>query len=564
MPDFTTRTSQTHPLRIDEVSIDGILGQIGITFCPGKSHKNAISGTWDRDLDTDIDVVRAWGATIWVNLLTWEEMGQLGVSDLGMVVGAPRVGFRYYLLPIEDGGVPDADFERKWEAAGREIREDILRGGKVLIHCKGGLGRSGTIAARLLVELGAKPSEAIRRVREARPGAIENALQESHVRSIKPKTRSVAEIRRVPSDPWLRSRFRGCLLGGAAGDALGAPVEFMKLDQIRARFGPEGIRSLSPAYGRLGTITDDTQMTLFTAEGFLRGFVRQKSRGLASLEGMIAHAYQRWLKTQGVRPSQDFDIDSGWLIRAKDLHARRAPGNTCLSALKETKTLGDPASNDSKGCGGVMRVAPIGMGSFLLDGDPDAATDFAFSHGVGVAALTHGHPSGKLPAGALSALIVLVLNKVPLKDALGRVSSILEKQSGHEETLKAIRNAMALASARPGSVEAIREVGEGWTAEEALAIAIYCTLSAEDFESGVILAVNHDGDSDSTGAITGNILGALHGVEAIPQRWLETLELRAVIEELADDLATFVEWDVGEYSQDKDEATYYWNRYPGM
>jgi ADP-ribosylglycohydrolase/protein-tyrosine phosphatase len=561
--ELQVRTSRTHPLRIDEVRVDGILGAIGITFCPGKVQKDALSGSWKRDLRADLEIIRAWGASTWVNLLTTEEMDQLGVRDLRDTLEATGSRIRYCHLPIEDAGVPDANFEKQWESAGRYIREDILQGGKVLIHCKGGLGRSGTIAARLLVEVSVKPEEAIRKVRQARPGAIENSLQESHVRSIKRKVRPPADIRRVPSDPWVRSRFRGCLLGGAIGDSLGAPVEFMKLKEIREQYGPKGIRSLSSAYGRLGAITDDTQMSLFTAEGFLRGYVRFRSKGIASLTGTTAYAYQRWLKTQGHRPSCDHSVDSGWLIRNRELHARRAPGNTCLSALMETKDPGDPARNDSKGCGGVMRVAPLGMGFFLMNGDADEAVKNAFSEAVAVAALTHGHPSGQLPAGVLSALIVLILHKVPLTNALGRVCRILKRYPGHEETLESIKAAIALSRTDPGRVEAIRELGEGWTAEEALAIATYCVLSSSDLESGVILAVNHDGDSDSTGAIAGNILGAIHGVESIPERWLDPLELRHVIEEMADDLSTFVDWDVGEYSRDQDEATYYWNRFPG-
>ena len=183
--DSLIRTSQSDPLRIDDVSIEGNSGLIGLTFCPGKIQKGALSGPWERDLKEDLEVIRAWGAATWVNLLTRDEMVRLGVGDMKEVVENSRADIRYFHLPIEDTSVPDPQFEEQWEDAGREIRDDLINGRKVLIHCKGGLGRTGTIAARLLVELGVEPDAAIGRVREARPGAIENALQESHVRSVR-------------------------------------------------------------------------------------------------------------------------------------------------------------------------------------------------------------------------------------------------------------------------------------------------------------------------------------------------------------------------------------------
>lgn len=179
------RTSRTDPLKIDEVAVDGTAGRIGLTFCPGKVQKSALSGPWERDLKEDLEVVRSWGAASWVNLLTGDEMARLGVGDMKDVVERLGGGIRYFHLPIEDTRVPDPRFEERWEDAGREIRDALISGGKVLFHCKGGLGRTGTIAARLLVELGADPEDAIRRVRHARPGAIENDLQESHVRSVR-------------------------------------------------------------------------------------------------------------------------------------------------------------------------------------------------------------------------------------------------------------------------------------------------------------------------------------------------------------------------------------------
>lgn len=173
-------TSHTHPLRIDDVDIPGIPGMIGITLCPGKIQSASVSGAWERDLRIDIQTVKSWDATVWLNLLTTKEMLDLRVEDLEVAVKGS--GIRYYRLPIEDSDVPDATFEETWKTAGAQFREVLFRGGKILIHCKGGLGRSGMIAARLLVELGAAtPEEAIRQVRASRPGAIETRAQEQHV-----------------------------------------------------------------------------------------------------------------------------------------------------------------------------------------------------------------------------------------------------------------------------------------------------------------------------------------------------------------------------------------------
>lgn len=177
-------TSSNHPLRIDTVDIPRIPGTIGITLCPGKVQSGAASGSWERNLAIDIQAVKAWGGYTLLNLLTTTEMLDLKVGNLEIAVKGS--GIRYYRLPIEDGGVPDVTFEKSWDTDGAQLREELLRGGKILIHCKGGLGRSGMIAARLIVELGvATPEEAIRRVRASRPGAIETRAQEKHVLATK-------------------------------------------------------------------------------------------------------------------------------------------------------------------------------------------------------------------------------------------------------------------------------------------------------------------------------------------------------------------------------------------
>lgn len=371
---------------------------------------------------------------------------------------------------------------------------------------------------------------------------------------------------RIPADSRRRSSYRGCLIGGAVGDALGAPVEFMHISDIHKRFGISGIRDYVSAYGRIGAITDDTQMTLYTAEGLLRAHVRSVLRGIGGAESAVtAHAYLRWLATQGVRsPLLDANQPDGWLSTHRDLYHRRAPGNTCLSALERMQALGSVARNDSKGCGGVMRAAPAGMlmAHWLAGPDRQHAVGETFRIGCDIAAITHGHPTGYLTAGVLALLVGLVLAGQPLPIALAAACDELQRHTGHDETLRALGQAQKFAAHRPNDVHAVRDLGDGWVAEEALAIGLYCALQARDFESAMVLAVNHSGDSDSTGSIAGNLLGASLGIEAIPGRWVEPLELREVIEAVADDLATAHEWQIGLH-QPSPEEEFYWDRYPG-
>jgi len=173
------KTSDTDPLRIDEVADDGCGGALGLTFCPGKVQPDAMSGPWARDLAKDLQAVRDWGASALVNLLEVHEMRELQVPHLAEAIGT---SLAYFHLPIRDADIPGPDFERSWKTVGAELRRRLLDGEKILIHCKGGLGRTGTVAARLLVELGLEPEEAIRRIRRARPGSFEREAQEDYVR----------------------------------------------------------------------------------------------------------------------------------------------------------------------------------------------------------------------------------------------------------------------------------------------------------------------------------------------------------------------------------------------
>ena len=299
---------------------------------------------------------------------------------------------------------------------------------------------------------------------------------------------------RIPTNGVIRDRFRGCLLGGAVGDALGAPVEFMKLSEIRQRFGEAGIQDYSPIYGRLGAITDDTQLTLFTAEGMLRAYVRTCMRGIGPVFASVtARAYLRWLRTQDESNALQSDNPSGWLIGHRELFSRRAPGRTCIAGLQAMKRPGDKAKNDSKGCGGVMRVAPVGMFFARCMGDArEKMIEEAFDTAFDLAALTHGHPTGQLTAGVFATVVALVLHDMSLTEAIEQAKGQLCKRKNHKETLVAIEHAEILAQSKPGLADVLEEMGAGWVAEEALAISLYSALSAQDFESGVVLAAYSD------------------------------------------------------------------------
>ncbi len=370
-------------------------------------------------------------------------------------------------------------------------------------------------------------------------------------------------------------RFRGCLMGGAIGDALGAPVEFMSRDQILKSFGPEGITDFATAYGQLGAVTDDTQMSLFTGEGLLRAFVRTELRGIGPVYApVVDYAYARWLITQGEAPGfgpATITQRSGWLAAHSALFSRRAPGATCLSSLRERDRAGVPAQNNSKGCGGVMRVAPVGLFCAAQTDEYGPERDArTFQLGCELAGLTHGHVTGQLPAGYLAVLIAVLAAAGSWEDATDRAWTQLVRAPLHEETSQLVGRALQGAGSQGGSWEFLASLGEGWIAEEALAMSLYCAASGmhtdiqidDAVEAALLLAVNHDGDSDSTGSITGNILGAIVGEGGLPSRWRAAVELGPVVQELAEDLATWPVWQVGGYD-DSEESSYWSSRSPG-
>lgn len=343
----------------------------------------------------------------------------------------------------------------------------------------------------------------------------------------------------------LQDRIRGSLIGGAIGDALGYPIEFIySFEGIQARYGERGITRLDTKQFWLddeeqngkAVVSDDTQMTLFTANGILNA-KRQK----IGMKYGICLAYIEWYLTQIGKMSGKYK--DCWIGSLPELNKRRAPGNTCMTSLNDIYRGKDPINN-SKGCGGVMRIAPIPLYA-TIDNRMDIIE--ADKLAGDVAEITHQHPLGYIPAALMSHIIYrLALDKNPTKDSLieyilegmGKVDDLYPQH--HLENLEMMgmaRVAIDLSANDHSDLQNIGTLGGGWVGDEALAIALYCAIRHfNNFEQAMIAAVNHGGDSDSTGAVTGNILGAAVGYETIPQSFKDDLELHDVILHMADDL----------------------------
>jgi ADP-ribosylglycohydrolase len=331
-----------------------------------------------------------------------------------------------------------------------------------------------------------------------------------------------------------RSRVRGCLLGGAIGDALGAGVDTLTPDEIRAAHGGvagDAVIGFVPAYGRRGAVTAATQLTLFTVDGLIRAQVRRDT-GAWHPPTDVHRAHLRWAATQRDWGPDVRRKDNGWLAQEEWLYVRRDPAISCLTGLGDEAmgTLERPKNPAARDPGAVVRSAPFGL---LVGWEPQLVCQLA----VECAAQTHGHPTAYLSAGAFAVIVHGLARGEPLYRAVQRALALLALRAGHESVTDALQHALgAVQHGVPGPAR-IAELGDGRAAEEALAVAVYCALVGEDVRHGLRLAVNHDGPSGATGALCGALLGTLHGETALPPAWLAELEGRATLLELADDFA---------------------------
>jgi ADP-ribosylglycohydrolase len=346
----------------------------------------------------------------------------------------------------------------------------------------------------------------------------------------------------APAVPSLQSRIHGCLLGGALGDSLGYAVEFDTITEIRRRFGHEGRTDFSALDGG-SHFSDDTQMTLYTVDGLVVALEWANSGVGADANACLWLAYLRWLASQGeAAPASAPVPQPRWIDSQEVLRHRRAPGSACISGLAtgEMGTSFRPVNPDSKGCGTVMRSAPFGL-------IPHITPDAVYKLSADAASLTHGHPSARQSAGAFSLLIHRLVSGDSLQAAAAAVLAEVRALDGVAPELP-LRLESAVRLAEAGSLdpeELVRQLGEGWVAEEAFAVGLYAVLATapeatapgtpeEHFRAAVVLAVNHSGDSDSTGSIAGNILGAYYGELCLPAAWLDRLEAPHVIRGMAD------------------------------
>ena len=495
-------------------------------------------------------------------------------------------GTSYVRLPIPRGGVPQSVAEMQSLLA---RIDDLAKGeGYLYVHDRRGTERVAMVAAcHRLRRRADRPDDdmaaymnrlAAELPKTAHIGPQFTAEQAAFVERF---AKSEATHPTATADN-IADSIRGCLMGGAAGDALGYPVEFMSAAEIRARYGAEGIARLVPDSGGRALVSDDTQMTLFTAAGLLTAITHYSMCGSGGDPvGYVAGAYVDWYCTQTDAFGRPSDAPTGtWLRAVPRLYARRAPGITCMNAC-QCLFHGEHVENNSKGCGGIMRVAPVALVEASCHGRGTGSCSMKelAETAARLAALTHKHPLGFLPA-ALLAVLLYKLTVRPAEQALREMDVLVAdslavldtvfpgKHEPGKRLLKELtQRAVALAHQGDASdEEAIRRLGQGWTGEEAWAIALYCAMRHKDDPARAIAAaVNHDGDSDSTGAIAGHIVGAIHGYSALSSRQLlcppgrsldDVLELSDVVLALADDLASGCSID--EYSHIDTPAERQW------
>ena len=477
-------------------------------------------------------------------------------------------GTTYTRFPIVDCGAPKSI--ESVQSLLLRIEELKKMNGYVYVHCWGGVGRTGTIVACYLSQNWGEPDlnlvlDALRKNFSEMPKSAYKKTPETkeQIDFIKQFINTATGYKDEKAKRVTDS-IRGCLMAGATGDALGYEVEFMSRRAILSRFGEQGITKFTLDNKGKALISDDTQMTLFTANGMLMGLTRGYMRGIGGRpEEYVDGAYLDWYYTQTGRKKEILtnDFHYTWLRDLPEMAQCRAPGNTCLQAC-ESMFRREHVHNNSKGCGGIMRVAPMALldaGYASRDKKTYSLVELAEAGGK-IAECTHKHPLAFLPASLLTILLYKVVPMAvkQVQEDIDRIINetldmldfiYIDKYESEKQYLRDLsEKAIRLAHSDISDADAIRELGEGWVAEETWAIALYSAVRHIDsVEDAIIASVNHDGDSDSTGSVCGNIMGAIYGYKHIKERNIfcpegklleDTLELSEIILALANDLST--------------------------
>ena len=480
-----TRTSLTHPLQIAVAHVGPGLGRIGITFCPGKVQPTSATGAWSRDLAVDVEAIADWGAAAVLTLVEAHELKTLKVSGLGDAV--ERLSMDWIHAPIPDVSTPDAAFEAAWVGIGEGLRDRLRVGFNIVVHCKGGLGRAGMIAARLMVELGVDPAKAIAEVRRVRPGATETAAQEAHVQNCA----FIPERQPSTSSAAIRDRAVGALLGLAVGDAVGTTLEFKARDTYPPLTdvvggGPFGLKA--------GQWTDDTAMGLALADSLA-------ACGGIDEQDLLARFTDWWRNGTYSCTGRCFDI-----------------GGTTAQALQRwERTQADHCGStdpQSAGNGSLMRLSPVAIRFW---NDRPALRDAAARQSK----TTHAAPE------AVDACVVYA---EILADAIEgrRRSAVLKTRSvGWAGKIEGI----VVGTWRGKARQAVK--ASGYVAHS-LEAALWAVGRAPAFDRAVLHAANLGQDADTTAAIAGQLAGALGGASSIPGprlaklAWRDRLEAAAV------------------------------------
>lgn len=502
----------------------------------------------------------------------------------------------YCRFPIKDGSFPKDEMA---VASLMETIKQILSAptNKLYLHCRGGVGRTGVIVAcwygtlsssdealdKLQTMFKDNPKSAWRKIPENQSQVafvrrFVDKYQTGGFKDVQPYlgdeeylafierriNRRILQSNMVEGDKMAKKyeynidKCIGCIVGGAVGDALGYPVEFRRsFYEIQQEYGPAGISRFRLSEDGTAHFSDDTQMTLFTASGLMQAASELKLRGFGderNWQYYVGQSYVDWYWTQ--QNNGRFKRHTSWLFEIPELHSRRGPGTTCLNSLRDI-TQGIDPENNSRGCGGIMRVSPVALYSDFRE---TVSPEFMYMFAGRTAYITHNAPLGFIPASFLVMLLDRIIrydgeiNRLSLErlvwECMSDIKSVpldYDQDKGTyaqftrdiAELGRLMLSVVTLVHEGLPDIECIERLGGGWTGETALAIALFCALKHTDsFEDAVVAAVNHSGDSDSTGAVCGNLMGLILGYDAIPQHYKDSLELLPLLKEVATDLYT--------------------------